>query len=64
VTRAQPHPRAESTDLQAAALILIRRTYSEAVRMLGHTDPIAVRLWELIAAEERKRTCNQKLRIP
>jgi hypothetical protein len=64
VTRALPHPRALTTDLRAAALLLIRRTYSEAVRMLGHTDPIAVALWELGSAEERhlvarrKRTCR------
>jgi hypothetical protein len=51
-------------------MLLIRRTYGEAVRMLGHDHPIAVALWELIASEERhpvahrNRTCNQKLRTP
>ncbi len=55
MTRALPHPRAETADLRAAALLLIRRTYGEAVRMLGHADPIVVRLWELIAAEERSQ---------
>jgi hypothetical protein len=58
--REAPHPRSESTDLRAAALLLLRRTYSEAVRMLGHTDPIAVRLWELIAAEERHLVARRK----
>jgi hypothetical protein len=41
-------------------LLLLRRTYSEAVRMLGHTDPIAVALWELISAEERHLVARRK----
>jgi len=45
------HPRAGSVDLEAAALLLVRRVYSESVQMLGHNHRIAVRLWELISAE-------------
>jgi len=51
VTRELHHPRAGSVDLEAAALLQVRRVYGEAVRMLGHDHRIAVRLWELIAAE-------------
>ena len=53
MTRAQPHPRAGSTDLHDAALLTLRRTYGEIVRLLGHNDPLTVRIWEAIAAEER-----------
>ena len=45
------HPRADSVDLEAAALLLVRRVYGEAVRMLGHDHRIAVRLWGLVSAE-------------
>ena len=51
MTREFHHPRSESTDLEAAAVLLIRRSYGEVVRMVGHSHPIAVRLWELISAE-------------
>ena len=55
------HPRAATTDLEAAALLLVRRTYGEAVRMLGHDHSITVRLWELIAEAEKwqKRETRQ-----
>ena len=54
MTRELHHPRSESVDLEAAVLLLVRRAYGEAVRMLGHGHPIAVRLWELISAESKR----------
>ena len=60
MTRAPPRPRAGTADLRAAAVLLVRRTYGEVVRMLGHTDPIAVALWALISAEERHLVARRK----
>ena len=53
------HPRSTSTDLEAAAVLLIRRTYSEAVRMLGHTHPIAIDLWAAIARAEARKAAGE-----
>ena len=58
--REAPHPRSESTDLRAAALLLLRRTHSEIVQTLGHGHPVAIRLWELISAEERHLIARRK----
>jgi hypothetical protein len=55
------HPRADSVDLEAAALLLVRRVYGEAVRMLGHGHPISVRLWELISAETGSSPASQQV---
>ena len=64
MSREQPKP--ASPDLHAAAVLLLRRTYGEVVRLLGHEDPITVRLWETIAAEapaeEMTRRCRQQIR--
>ena len=55
MTRELHHPRAESADLEAATVLLVRRVYGEAVRMLSHTHPIAVDLWQAIARAEARK---------
>jgi hypothetical protein len=52
--REAPHPRSESTDLRAAALLAVRRVYGELVRLLGHEDQLTVRVWEAIGAEKAR----------
>jgi|GEM_PF-1992101 len=51
MTREPEHPRSDTVDLEAAALLQVRRLYAEVARMLGHGHRIPIRLWELISAE-------------
>jgi hypothetical protein len=48
------HPRSETTDLRSAALLLVKRMHRDLVRMIGHADPLTVRIWEAIAEAERR----------
>jgi len=50
-----PEQRTDSVDLEAAALLLVRRTHGELVRMVGHEHPLTVRIWEAIAAENARQ---------
>jgi len=52
------HPRAASTDLRGAALQVVRRALVEVVPLVGHADPIASRLADIVSAESRQLRGN------
>ena len=40
-------------------MLLVRRCYGELVRLLGHDDPLPVRVWEAIAEAEKRSRGNE-----